>query len=229
LLRFEPNDKIEGINYWFAKVVILLKIFTKIKIRDLATIRWATLYPKLTFRSLGNEKWLNLEIPSYEVFQDVDPLLNTYKLLEPRRRLGLRSDFILIHPDYSDRCSGRNYLRESIKKELKKMDLSVNDISNLRDHQNVLSELLYVHRKSIEPSLEKAFRRYKGVKSNLSKQDQINHKKVSGKNHTYTEKRNAIRQELYGEVSDKELEMIVDALMELGSPNSFSPGDSKDE
>jgi hypothetical protein len=81
----------------------------------------------------------------------------------------------------------------------------------------------------VEPSLEKALRRYKGVKLKLPKQVQNNHKKVSRRNQTYTEKRNAIQQELYGEVSDKELEMTVDALMELESANSFSPGESKSE
>jgi hypothetical protein len=61
---FELKDKVEGIDYWFVKVAILLIIFTKIKVRDLATVKWVALYPKLTLQSLGNEEWLNLKIPS---------------------------------------------------------------------------------------------------------------------------------------------------------------------
>jgi hypothetical protein len=76
-----------------------------------------------------------------KVILDVDPLLSTYKLLELRGRLNLRSEFILIHPDYVDRYVGRNYLRKNIKKELEKMNLSIDDIGNLRNYQNVLSEL----------------------------------------------------------------------------------------
>jgi hypothetical protein len=64
----------------------------------------------------------------------------------------------------------------------------------------------YARQRCVEPSLEKALRRYKGVKSKLPKQVQNNHKKVSRRNQTYTEKRNAIRQELYGEASDRELD-----------------------
>jgi hypothetical protein len=100
-------------------------------LRDLVTIKCITWYPKPTFQSLEKGEWLNFEIPSYDVIQDVNPLLATYKLLELRRRLGLESNFILIYSDQVDRYSGRNYLRESIKKELKEMDLSVNDLCDL--------------------------------------------------------------------------------------------------
>jgi hypothetical protein len=53
---FKPNDKVRGINYWFKKVAILLKIFTKIKLRDLATIKSITWYPKPIFQRLEKRK-----------------------------------------------------------------------------------------------------------------------------------------------------------------------------
>jgi hypothetical protein len=149
--------------------------------------------------------------------------------LELRRHLGLKSNFILIHPDQIGRCSGWNYLRENIRKELKKMNLSIDDLGNLRSAPDLLSGLQHHHQQEIDPSLRKAFQAYKGNKFKLPKRPQLCHKKVSNKNQKYADKRSVMRQELYGEVSHKELEMIVDTLMELESPNSLCSGDSKSE
>jgi hypothetical protein len=109
------------------------------------------------------------------------------------------------------------------------MNLSVNDICKLQNFPNLLSELQHYHQKEINPSLRKTLRVYKGGKLKLHKQAQNGYKKVSNRNQRYADKRGAIRQELYGEVSVKELETIVDALIELESPNSFCLGDSKSE
>jgi hypothetical protein len=49
---FEPNEKVEGINYWITKVAILLKIFTKITLRDLTTIKRVPFYLKPAFQRL---------------------------------------------------------------------------------------------------------------------------------------------------------------------------------
>jgi hypothetical protein len=144
---FEPKNKAEGINYWFAKAAILLKIFTKITLRDLTTIKRVPFYLKPTFQSLEKGKWLNFKIPSYEIIKDVDPLTTTYKLLELRKRLGLRSNFILVYFDHIDRSFSRNYLREIVKKELGKMNLSISDLCNLPDNPNLLLEFRQGYKK----------------------------------------------------------------------------------
>jgi hypothetical protein len=135
------NEKVEGINYWIAKVAILLKIFTKITLRDLTTIKRVPFYLKPSFQRLEKGEWLNFKIPSYEIIKDVDPLTTTYKLLGLRERLGLRLDFILVHPDHVDKCSVRNYLRENVKRELEKMNLTISDLCKLPDNPNLLLEL----------------------------------------------------------------------------------------
>jgi hypothetical protein len=68
---------------------------------------------------------------------------------------------------------------------------------------------------------------YKAGKLKELKQAQENNRSLHYKNLMKENERSVIRQELYGEVSDKELDMIADAFMELESPNSLRPSDSK--
>jgi hypothetical protein len=109
------------------------------------------------------------------------------------------------------------------------MDLSVNDLCDLWNIPDLLSGPRHCRQKRIDPSVRKAFRVYKGGKLKLPKKTQNCHKKIFNKNQRYADKCSVIRQELYDEVFDKELEMIVDALMQLESPNSFCPGDLESE
>jgi hypothetical protein len=78
---FKLSNQIRGINYWFAKVAILFKIFIKISLRDLATIKISDWFPKPIFKRLEKGEWLDFKIPSYDIFQDINPLLATYDLL----------------------------------------------------------------------------------------------------------------------------------------------------
>jgi hypothetical protein len=189
---FKLNDRVRGINYCFTNVAIPLKIFTKIKLRDLATIKCIIWYPKPTFQRLEKGEWVNFEIQSYEVIQDVNPLLATYKLLELRRCLGLESNFILIYPDQVDKYSRQNYLRESIEKELKEMNLLVNDLCDLRNVPDLLSGLRHCRQKRIDPNLRKTFRVYKGGKLKIPKEARNGHRKVSNRNQRYTDKRSSM-------------------------------------
>jgi hypothetical protein len=184
---------------------------------------------KLTFRRLEKRRWLYFRISFYDILQDINQLLAIYDLLELRRHVGLRSKFLLTHPSQFNGQSKRNCLQECIKEELKEIDLSMNDLDNLRDISDLLLEFRNPHKKIMDANLRKAFRVYKGGKLKLPKQVQVSQKGLHHKDGIKSNKRSVMRQELYGEVSDKELLMIVDTLMEFESPNSFCPGDSESE
>jgi hypothetical protein len=128
-------------GYLFAKAAILLKVFTQVSLRQLVSVKFMGWNSQPLFKILVNGRWSPFRIPIYNILEKVNPLTAMYDLLDLKRQLNLNSEYVLVRFNRNNEYLELKYLREYMEIELRKVDLKISDLCNLRDTSGFLSEM----------------------------------------------------------------------------------------